>query len=573
MLGLRRGEVTIVDHQPEWEKVAATTIKDLKEIFGNTALEIQHIGSTAICNIKAKPIIDIAVGIESFEALTNVLPRLEESGIYIRSHNRFSRDLLYVINDTESKRTHQIHILKKDNPQWYNYIAFRDYMNTFPEKAKEYENLKIELVEKCLNNQSAYTDGKQAFMSVYLFEARLYAEMRKKLDITKFEPISKGLSSDKKYYVETADERKYLMRLSDISEYDRKKRKYFLMKEWNSLGVPMSRPVEFGLCDDGSSVYQLLSWCEGRNLDEVLPRLSESERYKLGIKAGKALHRIHSIPAQTEEDWYDRYISVIDERIKAFLGCGVRFKGWEKIYDFYLANMHLLHNRPQVYLHGDYHAGNLMLSDSGEISVIDWEPLDFEGFGDPWAEITMQECPYFSSGLTDGYFDGKIPKEFWIMQAFYCSVGALTSIPWAFYNFPEELDSRIKLCDDILKWYDGMRNSVPSRYIQNFKIATPCFCGHDCSRCVTYLATVRNNDELRKQSQLFYKNEFDLDIPLSEIHCKGGRSDDVFKLCPECPWMKCCLERKIDVCSDCPVYPCKPLVKYQAKYVNKCNQL
>ena len=468
MIGLKRGTVELIDHQPEWEEIAAATIKSLKEIFGDTALDIQHIGSTAIRHIKAKPIIDIAVGVESFETLADVLPCLEESDIYKRSHNRFSQDLLYVINGTENKRTHQIHILKIDSPQWRNYVDFRDYMNAFPAKAKEYENLKIELVEKCSNNQSAYTDGKQAFMSVCLLEARINAEMHTKFEITNLEPINKGLSSDKKFYVETVDGQKYLLRVSDISECDRKKQKYDLMKEWDSLGVPMSRPVDFGLCDGGSRVYQLLSWCEGRNSDEVMPKLSELERYELGIKAGKALHRIHSIPAQPKDDWYDRYISVIDERIKAFLDCGVRFDGWEKIYNFYLANRHLLHCRSQCYLHGDYHAGNLMVSDGGEISVIDWEPIDFDGFGDPWTEITIQECPYFSSGLADGYFEGEIPDEFWVLQAFYCSVGALTSIPWAYYNFPDELNSRIKLCDDILKWYEGMQRSTPSWCIQNY---------------------------------------------------------------------------------------------------------
>lgn len=161
MLGLKRGEVAIVDYQTEWEQIAASTIKELKEIFGDTALDIQHIGSTAIGSIKAKPIIDIAVGVENLESLTDVLLRLEKSGIYTRSHNRFSEDLLYVINDAESKRTHQIHILRIDSPQWRNYVDFRDYMNSFPQKAKEYENLNIELIQKCDNIQTAYTDGKK----------------------------------------------------------------------------------------------------------------------------------------------------------------------------------------------------------------------------------------------------------------------------------------------------------------------------------------------------------------------------------------------------------------------------
>lgn len=101
----------------------------------------------------------------------------------------------------------------------------------------------------------------------------------------------------------------------------------------------------------------------------------------------------------------------------------------------------------------------------------------------------------------------------------------------------------------------------------------PCFCDHDCARCVTYLATVNNDNELRKQSQQFYKETFGFEIPLEDIHCLGGRSDDIFKLCLDCPWMKCCRERSLDACSECGEYPCKPLAEYPAKYINKCNQI
>ncbi len=100
-----------------------------------------------------------------------------------------------------------------------------------------------------------------------------------------------------------------------------------------------------------------------------------------------------------------------------------------------------------------------------------------------------------------------------------------------------------------------------------------CYCGHDCTRCVTYRATVENNDELRRQSQKFYKVEFGKDIPLEQIHRMGGRTDDVFYLCKGCPWMKCCKERGIEVCSECPEYPCPPLAEYIERYVSKCNQM
>ncbi|MBQ8551773.1 MAG: DUF3795 domain-containing protein [Clostridia bacterium] len=100
-----------------------------------------------------------------------------------------------------------------------------------------------------------------------------------------------------------------------------------------------------------------------------------------------------------------------------------------------------------------------------------------------------------------------------------------------------------------------------------------CYCGHDCARCITYLATIKNDAALRQQAREFYKDEFSIDVSIEDIHCLGGRSDDVFFLCKECPWAKCCRERGIDSCTECEVYPCKVLTAYSDKYVNKCNQV
>ena len=58
-----------------------------------------------------------------------------------------------------------------------------------------------------------------------------------------------------------------------------------------------------------------------------------------------------------------------------------------------------------------------------------------------------------------------------------------------------------------------------------------CCCGHDCSHCLTYLATINNDEKLRKQAQKFYKTEMGIDISLEDIHCLGGCSNDAFYLC------------------------------------------
>lgn len=99
------------------------------------------------------------------------------------------------------------------------------------------------------------------------------------------------------------------------------------------------------------------------------------------------------------------------------------------------------------------------------------------------------------------------------------------------------------------------------------------YCGHDCAKCVTYLATQSDSDILRKRVQRFYKEEFGRDIPLGKLNCAGCKKDNVFEPCLECPFRKCCKNRGIEACNGCSEYPCKSLEDYQAKYVNKCNQI
>jgi len=100
-----------------------------------------------------------------------------------------------------------------------------------------------------------------------------------------------------------------------------------------------------------------------------------------------------------------------------------------------------------------------------------------------------------------------------------------------------------------------------------------CFCGHDCSCCITYFATINDDNNLLFRAQQFYKNEFGFDIPLEDIQYLGGRSDRIFGLCLNCPWMKCCKGRAINFCSECEDYPCAPLMDYKDKFVNKCHQI
>ena len=126
----------------------------------------------------------------------------------------------------------------------------------------------------------------------------MFMQIELSKDWKKVTPISKGWSSDKKYLVETADGKLQLLRISDIDAYEAKKKEYEIITKYSRLGINMSMPLEFGTCNESKNVYMLLSWVEGRDLEEVLPKLSEQEQYKLGRQAGTILRKIHSIPLE-----------------------------------------------------------------------------------------------------------------------------------------------------------------------------------------------------------------------------------------------------------------------------------
>ena len=242
------------------------------------------------------------------------------------------------------------------------------------------------------------------------------------------EPINKGWSSDKKYCVTDEKGTRYLLRVSDIAQYDTKQSEFNMMKQVYSLGVPMCQPIEFGVCEEG--VYSIQSWIDGVDAEEVISDQSDTEQYVYGLEAGRILRRIHSIPApETQEDWESRFNRKMDCKIRRYGECPVKYENGQAFIDYINENRHLFKNRPQVYQHGDYHIGNMMIDRKGQLHIIDFNRNDY---GDPWEEFNRivwcaQSSPLFASGMVNGYFDGHVPQEFWRLLALYISSNTLSS--------------------------------------------------------------------------------------------------------------------------------------------------
>lgn len=280
-------------------------------------------------------------------------------------------------------------------------------------------------------------------------------------------PISKGWSSDKKYLVETADGKLQLLRISDIEAYEAKKKEYEIITKYSQLGINMSMPIEFGICNEGKNVYMLLSWVEGRDLEEVLPELSEQEQYKLGRQAGTILRKIHSIPLDPAD------VPATTKREKKLMQLAryeesnVRISSDEIAVAYVKENINSIWQKTPVYMHGDFHPGNLIYMQDGSIGVIDFNRWEV---GDPYEEFYKLESfgieisvPY-CIGQIDVYFNDNVPEDFWTANAVYVAQASLFSIKWAEKFGQDEIDGMVRRARASMKNFDNCNLSVPKWY-------------------------------------------------------------------------------------------------------------
>jgi GrpB-like predicted nucleotidyltransferase (UPF0157 family) len=136
--------VELVPPSPHWVELAAAEIRRLKSALGEVLVRVEHIGSTAIPGIMAKPIVDLIPIVTSVQALDAAMPRVTALGYECLGEfglpgRRYCRK-----NDPATgKRQVQLHCYAENSPEIARHIAFRDYLRAHPEKAKEYEAEKI----------------------------------------------------------------------------------------------------------------------------------------------------------------------------------------------------------------------------------------------------------------------------------------------------------------------------------------------------------------------------------------------------------------------------------------------
>lgn len=161
VLGLQRGTVRLLDYNPLWEELYLEEEKRIRVIVGHLIIDIQHIGSTAVPGIKAKPILDMMIGMARLgDALLCQAP-LEALGYDYIAHAGLPNDHVF---GKGLARTHFLHVVEFGSAEWTKPLLFRDRLRKDAELAHEYERLKEKLRERFGNNPAEYTSEKLRFI-------------------------------------------------------------------------------------------------------------------------------------------------------------------------------------------------------------------------------------------------------------------------------------------------------------------------------------------------------------------------------------------------------------------------
>jgi GrpB-like predicted nucleotidyltransferase (UPF0157 family) len=162
MLGLKKGTVRLVPYSQEWKGLFESEERALCERLGHLAVDIQHVGSTAVPGLAAKPILDVLIGVARIADGEKNIPLLEGMG-YSYAGELFDGDFFFT-KGTEENITHHLHLVAFEGQRWRNYLSVRNHLRRDKEAQQKYRELKAELVAKFPNRRERYAEGKSAFI-------------------------------------------------------------------------------------------------------------------------------------------------------------------------------------------------------------------------------------------------------------------------------------------------------------------------------------------------------------------------------------------------------------------------
>lgn len=165
---------SVSDYSPDWVNQFISIKKIIMGVFGDCAIQIEHVGSTSVPGMKAKPLIDVLVVVDKMQDFSIEKNIMMERGYECGENYIAPNTIIFFKLGLDGDKLENIHICEKDNPKIKQFIFIRDFLRAFPEVAKEYSDLKDSNFKKYPNNYPAYREAKANFLERIEQEAYLW---------------------------------------------------------------------------------------------------------------------------------------------------------------------------------------------------------------------------------------------------------------------------------------------------------------------------------------------------------------------------------------------------------------
>jgi GrpB-like predicted nucleotidyltransferase (UPF0157 family) len=169
----------IVDYDPAWPELAAAEMARVEVALGAQVARIDHVGSTAVPGMAAKPIVDLQVSVAEISPPEPYARPLEGLG-YLFAPDPDSPDFHFFGKPVERPRTFHLHVCAAGSEDEFRHLALRDYLRAHPEEAAQYGEVKRGLVALRPGDRLAYIEGKADYVAALEERAVMFARGREK---------------------------------------------------------------------------------------------------------------------------------------------------------------------------------------------------------------------------------------------------------------------------------------------------------------------------------------------------------------------------------------------------------
>lgn len=170
--------VRIVDYDSSWPKLFEKEKRLILSVIGHVVVSVEHIGSTSVLGLGAKPIIDMLVAVHHLGDAEMCIEPLRTIGYkYEPEHEaQIPERRFFNKGQPPAEQHYHLHMVELTSDFWKRHLLFRDYLRTHPEAAQQYQRLKRQLAAEYTTNREGYTEAKASFIESIVAKARVKKE-------------------------------------------------------------------------------------------------------------------------------------------------------------------------------------------------------------------------------------------------------------------------------------------------------------------------------------------------------------------------------------------------------------